>query len=166
MKRERGNLLDLFLILLLVFSVIGVGLRQHALQRERQVVEEERYFVTLLLKKVPAEWIDCVSVGETLYLPDGTSFGVLRTLSCRPAQEILSGNGGTQSVLWEDGTFLDVSAVVEVQGQVREGVLLRDGKYALLLWSRQTLYSARAQWQATVSEVLPEKEEEESGISQ
>ncbi|MBQ1963671.1 MAG: hypothetical protein II369_06090 [Clostridia bacterium] len=153
-KRGRGNLLDLFLILLLLFSVIGVGLRQHALQREQEELPKEAYCVTLLLKKVPSEWVECVSVGEVLYLSDGTPFGVLRELSCSPARESISTIGGTQSVLWEDGSYLEVSAKVIVQGRIREGVLLREGKYALLLWSRQTLYSTRAEWNVTVAEIV------------
>lgn len=151
---ERGNLLDLFLILLLLFCVIGAGLRQRALQNGREDFLTQEYSVILLLEKQPSDWLDCVEIGETLYLPDGTPFGSLRAISPSPCQELLPSADGTH-VVWEDGTLLDVRAEILVRGHIRDDVFLREEGQALLLWSRQTFYSERAEWKVTVIKISP-----------
>lgn len=155
-RRARvGNLLDLSLILLLVFCLLGVGLRHRMQKNGEQALVEEDFRVTLLLEGLPAEWPHCVKVGETLYLGDGTPFGELLSCVSEPSSVRLLLDGELRHVAWEEGELCDVRAEVLVCGRERDGLLLRAGGQALPVGGRLTLYSARAEWKATVAATSP-----------
>lgn len=154
-RSRTGNLLDLSLILLLVFCLLGVGLRQR--MQKTGTGEETRgpHRVTVLLERLPAEWPSCVEVGERLYFADGTPFGELLTMTVLPAEELLVVGEGEVSIPWGEELLCSVRAELLVTGAWQDGVLLREGAYALPLGSQLTLYSSRAEWQLLVLFVEP-----------
>ena len=164
-RSRKGNLLDLSLILLLVLCLLGVGLRWRMQRRGEGGTEQIPCRVTVLLERLPAEWPRCVEIGERLYFADGTRFGEVLSLTVLPAGEPLTVGDAEAHMPWGADRLCSVRAELLVMGTWQEGVLLREGAYALPLGSRLTLYSSRAEWQLLVLFAEPLSGEGEASSS-
>ncbi len=152
MRRRFLNPIDLCLILMLVFSILGICLRHRALHSTDEDVLQTAEIV-LLMRNVDAETADMLTVGEPFYNAGGEQFGTLRQLSSVPAKVCLEENGTLYEGRWEDGSRVDVTLTVEVEGTDRTSGFLISGRTAVLKGQTIECYSDRAYVRALVREI-------------
>ena len=148
MRGRRGNVLDLFLILLLVFSLVSVIGRFGGGEGSRGEVTEG--VVSVQVDSCDASLFECLSVGEALYLASGEYFGELEGIEVTPASVTLLEDGVFFVGTWDgDGPRRFVFSI-RVAGRVREDVFYRAEHEALLSGLPVVLYGERAVIRGTV----------------
>ena len=94
MKREkRGSILDLFLIFLVLLCAVGGLLRWRQLRVGEGMTVTSAYTVTAVAQQVDPRVAECVSVGEPVYLENGTFFGKVTAKSNQPSRVSLLSDG-------------------------------------------------------------------------
>lgn len=140
-KAEGGSVLDVFLILLLLFSLLTVALRAYRLRTAEDITE--RASVVLLAENVRGEIAQGIHVGERLYTVDGTFYGtVTQVRKTGSAVEIREG-GRLYLGEWDPDIWCDLFLTVEVQGRERDGIFYQNGSHAVLTGQRAALYTRR-----------------------
>ena len=153
MKRNerRGNALDVFLILLLIFSLIGMGFSFWFRTRENTASGEEVQAVLVLeWKAISPEVIACLRDGDALYTAAGAYYGQLEGISFTGAEVTLLSNGSYCKGAWSENVLCDAELVVRVTGVRQNGSFLRAGQYAVPVGQSVELYSSLACVRATV----------------
>ena len=138
-KKRRFGLLDAFILAVLLLSAVGLVLRAQMLHV--QDTDEVAATVRLEARSIPPEIADCLSRGERLYTADGTVFGTVEAVERNPSRVQLVSGGATYT--GEDAERIDFAVTVTVLGSASEGVLLRNGRYAVLVGETVTLYGER-----------------------
>ncbi|MBE6589296.1 MAG: DUF4330 family protein [Ruminococcaceae bacterium] len=151
MKERRGNVLDLFLILLLAFSLIGVIGRMA--EGGVSSAAEEEALIDIYVPATEARLFECLEIGETLYLGSGEYYGVLTEIGVFPAQVRLEKDGRVYLGAWDADGPKDLVFTVRVKGAFRDAVFHREGRESLLVGDGVSLYGTRAHISGRVSGV-------------
>ena len=150
MKERRGNVLDLFLILLLAFSLVSV-LGRFGESRDA-FGESVEGTVTVRVERSDAMLSECLDIGESLYLSTGEYYGELIDIERLPARVTLLEDGVFYvGEYGEEGPW-EYLASVRVAGEVRENVFYRSERDALLSGRTVTLWGARTVIRGTIVE--------------
>ncbi len=150
-RRDRkGNLFDVFLVLLLILGIVGLILRGYRSNRSVPNEELEIYTVIMQMTCVPYPVTDSLSDGALIYTAEGEVFGILESHSVTPAKIEILQNGEVYRGIWEGESMCDVRLEIEIEGTRGERGLLRRGRYAVLCGQELILYSDTVRIQATV----------------
>ena len=158
--KGRGSVLDLFLILLFSFCLVGAVLRYRDLRRGEGEDSRAPYLITAVVREIPTETAACIEAGEELYTVEGELYGVVRSVSSAPTRWHLVSNGAYYEGVWPEEWVCDLTLTVAVPGSESGGVLLREGRWPLLTGQRTVLYSNRGQWTAEIRLFRPAGEED------
>lgn len=150
MKTKRGNLLDVFFILVLLLGIIGTVIQGVSKNKNIENTNLEFYNVVLQIETVPYEVSDCILDGDLFYTQSGELFGALQTHHVSPAQIVLKKNGEIYQGFWQHDTMCDVTLFLQVEGTITDDGFLRGGQHALLCGQRLLLYSDKAQIYGTI----------------
>lgn len=150
-SQKRGGLLDVFIILLIVLSVVGICLRMQALQSGGD--NDSFCRVRAVVKNLPTETADCLTEGESLYTNDGSLYGMVESIETEPARITVYQGDKAYHGVWEDGSTVDLEIWMTLTGSVGEDVFLRDGKHAVLLGEQVLLYGERCALSFLICEV-------------
>ena len=142
MKERRGNVLDLFLILLLVFSILGVIARYREVGMTVDASTEGE--LVLRVESTDAALSECLTVGEELYLVSGAYYGELVGIESARARISLLEGGSFFEGEWDENGPREFTLTVKVMGSVKSGVFYHLQREALLVGSTLTLYGERA----------------------
>lgn len=154
---RRGSVLDLFLVLLLVFGTAGAVLRYREKRSEGSTASLSPYLVMAVVADLPRETAECLDVGELLYTGAGEEYGVVREVRSRPARWRVTANGTLYEGEWPEEVRRDLTVTLELWGNEREGVLLRQGRWPLLAGQRTVVYSNRGQWSLEIRSFSPDR---------
>lgn len=143
---RRGSVLDLFLVLLLSFCLVGAILRHREKRDEGLDNAISPYLVTAVATDIPRETAECLGAGEVLYTVEGEKYGVVTSVESHPARWRVISNGVWYEGDWPEEERCDLTVTVELQGSESGGALLRQGRWPLLTGQRTVLYSNRGQW--------------------
>ncbi len=154
MKERQGNVLDLFFVLLLILSAVGVGGR--FLRSETYDGEETEMLVRVRIPVSDASLEECLHPGERTYLSTGEYYGVLEALESERAEVRLFDGGRFVSGTWEEGGPREYLLTVRVKGRIRENVFYREGREAVLVGREIEVWGEYARVFGTVTEVLPD----------
>lgn len=146
---KKSGLLDVFIVLMIVFGAVGVLLRMQMLRVTDS--DEEEALITLTVEHFHTRGLDCVELGETLYTAGGEVYGEIAELSYTPETTSLLSDGVLHTGTPEDTTRVRLSVRVSLTGRAADGVFLREGKYAVMVGERVTLYGERCELRAIVS---------------
>ena len=91
-KKHHFNLVDIFLILVLLLCVVGLVLR--AQLEDTFLTETKELTVVCTTDAVPTAFQDFIAEDTTLYLADGTKFGVCTAVSVQNAVTTLEDTAG------------------------------------------------------------------------
>ena len=152
MKERNGNLLDLLILLLIGFGILcGVG--RFLETRAHSVGTEDVATVSLRILATEAHLPSCITEGEDVFLTSGERFGEIVAVRAAPARVETEADGDMLVGTWETGEFWDVDVLLRVGGSVGTNGFLRDGRYAILVGQRLSLYTERAYLYGTVKDI-------------
>ncbi len=126
MKREkRGSILDLFLIFLVLLCAVGGLLRWRQMRMGKGLVVTSSYTVTAVAQQVDPRVTECVSVGDLVYLENGTVFGRVTAKSNQPSRVTLLSDGEYKEGFWDTELYVDLWMEIEIEAtQSGQGILL------------------------------------------
>ena len=113
---KRGNLLDLFLIFLLLFSLLGALFRWDSLRHSSSKEQSERLLAVLILRTVDPHVAECLSEGEGVYRASGEYFGELVKKETRPAGVMCIEDGVLVEGEWDASLFCDLYLTFSFSG--------------------------------------------------
>ena len=149
---DRGSVLDVFLVLLLLGSLATAALRFYRLGA---VVEDSRRAeVVLLSRGIRGEIGDQVSVGEELYSQDGSLYGKITDIRIQGSRIEILEEGEVSVGEWDPALRCDAFLTVEIWGGERDGIFYRDGREAVLVGDQSVLHTRRATLTPVVAKVL------------
>ena len=146
-KKETGrhrSMLDLFLILMLTVCLVGGGVRAYGLRTGESPMEQS-LLLELQSNGVDGQTAECVTVGDLLYLQDGTLFGTVREVSSLPLAVTLIANGSSYQGEWELSRRCRIQITVECAGSMRDGMFLLLGKIPMGVGEPLSLIGARSE---------------------
>ena len=125
MRREkRGSILDLFLIFLILLCAVGGILRWRQLRMGQGLVVTSSYTVTAVAEQVDPRVTECVSVGELVYLENGTLLGRVRAKSNRQSRTMLLSNGQYTEGFWDADVYVDLWLEIDIEATQRGQTVL------------------------------------------
>lgn len=142
MKERRGNALDLFFILLLVFSLLGVIGRLG--ETGSAVYEESEAIMLVRVEASDAALFECLSLGEPLYLASGEYYGEVAAIDSAPAKITLLEDGVFLLGEWDEDGPRDYLISVKTKGAWKGSSFFRSERDILLVGAQVTLYGERA----------------------
>ena len=151
---KRFRAVDLFLILLTLFAVIGAFGRAGAFHANSSDAQKE-YLVSAIWSDVDSRTVSCLQNGEWLYTNAGERFGQVTDIEISARETSIWDGGRRFSATFPKGTQEDVFLTVLVNGNVHEGVFLRENGRALLAGESYRLYSERVSLLLTVQAISP-----------
>ena len=154
-KAGRGNLLDLFLIFLLLFSLLGALFRWDSL-RQSNGGESERLLAVLVLRAVDPCIAECLREGEGGYRVSGEYFGELVAKAIRPSGVTCIEDGVWVEGEWDSSLFCDLYLTFSFLGRRVGSRVLHSGTQPLSVGQSITLYTERAELHATVVSLAAE----------
>ncbi len=155
-KKETGrhrSMLDLFLILMLTVCLVGGGVRAYGL-RTGVTPMEESILIELQSNGVDGQTAECLTVGELLYLQDGTVFGTVKEVKSLPLAVTLIANGSSYQGEWELSRRCRVQITVECAGSMRDGMFLLLGKTPMGVGETISLIGARSELIYRIQKVI------------
>ncbi|MBS5724829.1 MAG: hypothetical protein KHW59_03485 [Clostridiales bacterium] len=123
---------DLFLWLLLLLCVVGIGIRIAAgTDGIFAQGESGEYLISYLVTDVRSEYSDHFSEGMEFYLEDGTPFGVLSGDAVfTPTREYLENENGEYVASYNSSGRVDVKGTARASGVMTDrGFMLEDKMY-------------------------------------
>ena len=147
---RKGRLLDLFLGLLLVLSLLSIGMRAMTSYGKGSAEAEERYSVTVRMQRVPSVGAEMLTNGQTLYTAAGEAVGSLLSFSVEEHTETLVWNGALYSSVLPREETCDLILTLSLRGKERDGVFLFLGREALAIGSEVLLYTQNTELRAIV----------------
>ncbi len=144
MKRENSaRVADWFFTVLLLLSIVGVLLRAWDL-RQRTDVAVEDYRLLGMCESIDARSAACFAEGESLYTESGEYFGVIRSITRRPARMQIESGGALYESEMPEGTRVEVTIEMAIRGRESGGILKREGLRPLSIGEQISLRSERA----------------------
>ena len=141
-EERRISVIDLFLLLLLLLSLLG-GLLRWQDSRTRSEENMRTYRATLLSEVVFTESADTLAVGEWLFDPSGTPFGRIVAIERVSAPIVLETGSGSVRGEWDISKRCRLRVTVEIEGSARGGVLLLGGTTPFAVGGDRVLFSER-----------------------
>lgn len=148
-KGHRGSVIDVVLIFLLIALASSACLRLIDRHAESNKAQAASATLVLAVSALPSRVADCLFVGDTLYLPDGTPLGTLEAIEKHPARIMLENNGTFLIGSLED-TQCDLQLRVRVEGTFNGRTFFVDGRVAFPLGKAFTAYTDLAAVYATL----------------
>ena len=141
-RAERGSVLDVFLILLLLGSLVTAGLRIYRSGGAEDA--SRRAEAVLLAREIRGEIARQIPVGAMLYASDGSPYGKVTQVRIKGSVAELTEGGVSYFGEWDPSLWCDLFLTVEIWGSERDGVFYRNGSEGVLLAARSVLHTRRA----------------------
>ena len=163
-RREmRIGVMDLFLVLALVLSLVGGLLRWQTLRGVREQGDLEDYRLVLTVDEIDRSAADCIEVGEMLYDAAGMALGRVTALRREAAELRLQTRDGILTGVWPETLRCRLVIEISVRGSLFDGVLTPEGHSPLPIGETVTLFSRRLRVFGRVSALFP-SETSKNGI--
>ena len=148
-RRKTWTLFDLFLILLLLFSLAGLGLRWW---NRRQITDTALVPIelTLRMSAVPVEVAEQLASGDVLYAADGEEVGLLREIRREPSAIYEKKTEGYRRLELPADMAVDLVIRVALLGRPENGIFLLRGRVPLPIGAGVQLYTNTVELNATV----------------
>lgn len=136
----RYGIFDLFFLLLLLLSLLGIGVRVYS-SSLGGAEETEHVLAMGWIPGRSAESAAQISEGAALYTAAGEAVGYIRSVRRAPAEERLLSNGSYCTVRWPASDRVDVTLELELLGGKGEGGFLLLGREVWSTGGSYTLYT-------------------------
>ena len=128
--KKRISALDIFVVLLLVCAVVGVGFKVFAGNVGLFSGNNEEYYVSYVIEGADSEMGKLVSGGLQLYSEDGELFGIVTGDVITTPARIYNENSDGQYVLgYSSGSHVDITGTLSVRGKMTEKGFVHSGDY-------------------------------------
>ena len=138
-------MLDVFLTVLLLLCIVGVILRDEALNKISKDVSYRDCVITVRSSSVDAAVFSCVEEGETLYDRDGALIGTVQSTEKLPYSVTLTEDGTVYEGAWDSERICRIQLRVLCKGTVRDGILLLGGRIPLAVGSTVSFRGSRTE---------------------
>ncbi len=154
-KLQRYTAADVFLWLLLLLCIVGIGIRIAV--GDRNVFTKEKsgeYLISYVVTDLRSEYSDYFSEGMEYYLEDGTLFGALTGDAVfTPTREYLEDENGQYVVSYSSNGRVDVKGTAKVEGVMTErGFMLKNRMYLAANMSL-TIYSTEITAEILITDI-------------
>jgi hypothetical protein len=161
---QRGNVLDIVILLLVLAAIASVVFRYYQTQTLAEEQNSQTVRVSFSVEQTLPGIADAMSVGDTLRLTDGTVFGRLEAhegamgacpFSVQAAQLLLKdASGDYVEATLDTGSLVDLEGVLECTGIYDEhGAFLLDGRYSISPGQRVAVLSEKTAFALCVTEI-------------
>lgn len=164
-SRFRINVIDVFLIILIVASLVGVGYRYYLNNREPISTANEKCEVYFSISNVFFTTASYVKPGDALYDSNGEKLGTIlnnndsdeeTALATSPAHLVLEDGGNLTSVTYPGGTYIDANGSFVCSCFVNDrGFYLADGKTYLVPGEKMNVHTEDADFTIVITGVVP-----------
>lgn len=144
-KSEKHSHLDLFLILLAALVLIGSLVCIYGMRAFAAPSEQASFAVTLESRGIDALASNGLSVGESLFLADGSVLGNVAAIERFPMTETVFENGIAYTGEWDTDVRCCLRIRAVCRGTRREGVWLLEGKTPLGIGEILTLIGKKSE---------------------
>lgn len=130
-KKSKNGVyaLDIFIVVLLVFSIIGAGVRAFYGSGVILSGGEEDYYVSYIICNTDGSLTDHLSDGAVFYTENGDEFGkTAGDATTTPARIYTQNSEGKYITAYSD-THYDISGTFAVKGQMQDGGFVVSGEY-------------------------------------
>ena len=130
--KYRFNVLDAFIILVVVLCVVGIYFRSNIESWIGAEKEFKDYQVTFVVQKIKSTSGQYLSAGNTVYLQNGLELGIVNSFSSFPAKtHINDSTGASVEVSYPENTYIDISVTVDCRGVKNEDGFYLNGTYLI-----------------------------------
>lgn len=145
---KRITATDCVLVLLLILSALGIGLRMW--QKRRPVTFGGETAVRMLWQDTDRRTADCLTVGEMLRTEAGAEFGTVTAVEITPTVRILQTPEGIVRGSIPEDPRCDVRLTVSVRLEGGDGIFRRENGQPLTTGAAYVLYGDRVRAILTV----------------
>ncbi len=156
--KRRAGFLDLFLIFLIFFGVLGILLRWHTVRQSAEMETKQEFTISAILVGVDPRVSECIGTADTLYTLSGERLGQINSLETRPSAILLVQNGECYRGEWDHTLRCDILVDFSVLGELHEGRLLYGGRMPLSIGQNLVLYTERAELRLCILRISPSHE--------
>ena len=142
--------MDLLLIILLVLCLTGLVLRRDDLRLSVAQQSTAEYYVTVSISALHPMIADCIVEGDVFYTDQGDLYGTLIEKQESPAHSSILRDGKLFEGEWERDRLVDLSLTFSVSATEGNGVLLANGRRAILCGQSIRISSTVAEIDAIV----------------
>ena len=130
-KKSKNGIyaLDVFIIILLVFSIVGAGVRAFYGSSSVSTGSEESYYVSYIICNTDGSMTDYFSDGSVFYTEDGEEFGKTAGDATTTPARIYTQNSEGKYVTAYSDTNYDIAGTFSVKGEMQDGGFVCAGSY-------------------------------------
>jgi len=152
---RRGNPLDLFLVFLILFSVLGAFFRWYSLRQIQAEETDDVLVAEIVLRDADPHVAECLTVGERVWRASGEYFGELIEVAIRPSRITRVEGGVSVEGEWDPRLRCDLYLSVRFSGRAARGRILHGGTQPLSVGQNMTLYTERAELRSLIVKLQP-----------
>ena len=131
-SKYKFNILDAFIILVVVLCIIGIYFRSNIESWIGDKKDLKEYQITFVIEKIKSTSDQYINVDDVIMTTNGVELGTVSSFSSFPAKEFVSdGSGGLVEVNYPENTYIDVTVVVNCMGAISDEGFYLNGTYLL-----------------------------------
>ncbi len=130
-KKSKNGVyaLDIFIVVLLVFSIIGAAVRAFYGSGIIFSGEKENYYVSYIIYGTDSNMTEYFSDGAVFYSEDGEVFGTLAGDATTIPARVYTQNSEGKFIITQDDPHVDLSGTFSVNGEMKDEGFVLGGSY-------------------------------------
>ena len=131
-SKYKFNVLDALIIILVILCIVGVYFRSNIESWIAPKKELDEFKITVVVEKIKSTSNQYLSMGEKIYLQSGVELGTIESFSSVPAKTYVNdATGKSIEVNYPEGTYIDVTVVINCRGTLNEDGFYVNGTQSL-----------------------------------
>jgi len=131
-SKYRFNVLDAFIILVVILCVVGIYFRSNIESWIGEKKDLKDYQITFVIEKIKSTSDQYINVGDEIRTLNGVELGTVSSFSSFPAKDYVSDNNGNfVEVSYPENTYIDVTVVIDCRGVLNDDGFYLGGTYLI-----------------------------------
>ena len=131
-SKYRFNIIDAFIILVVVLCIVGIYFRSNIESWMGERKDLKDYQITFVVEKIKSTSDQYIAVGNEVRTENGVSLGTISSFSSFPAKAYVNdASGASVEVSYPKDTYIDITVVMDCRGRQKEDGFYLGGTYLL-----------------------------------